>query len=239
MHARTLVTALLVSSAVIAACSSDNTLGLAVAGSSADTLNNARIRFVNATTTSLDIAANGVVSAGNAALGFGTSSSCISTPALNASLAIRVAGTSTTVSGFTPAFQIGVNYTVIAYPGPGGATQFAIVSNAFTPASGQAAMRVFNAAAAGTSFDVYVTDPGVPIATSVASATNVSSGTASSNFTMSGGNTQQIRVTTAGSQTVLLDVGNVTLDVGKTATLVLAPPATGSTVLRTFLVNGC
>jgi hypothetical protein len=241
MRARTLITVLLVSTATLAACSSDNTLGLGVAGSSngADTLNNARIRVVNATATSLDVATNGTVSAGNGALGFGTSSSCISVVAANPSLTIRLAGTTTTVPGFTPAFLSGVDFTVIAYPGAGGVTQFVTVSNTFTPAADQAAMRVFNAAAAVTSFDVYVTTPGISLATSVASANSVSSGTGSFYFNVPGGTTQQIRVTPAGSSTLLLDVGNVTLDAGKTVTLVIAPPVSGSTVLRAFLVAGC
>jgi hypothetical protein len=38
---------------------------------------------------------------------------------------------------------------------------------------------------------------------------------------------------------VLLDLGSQTLSAGQNATLVIAPPAAGSTTLRAFLVPGC
>ena len=243
MHARTLVTALLVSSAALVGCSSDNTLGLRVgvagSGNSADTLNNARIRFVNATATSLDVATGGIVSAGNGALGFGTASSCISANAASPNLAVRVAGTNTLVAGFTPTFQSGVSHTVIAYTGTGGATQFATVTNTVTPASGMGALRVFNAAAATTSYDVYVTAPGASLATASPGASAVPSGSASPFFEMSTSTTQQVRITAAGSKTVVLDLGNVAFMAGQNATLVIAPPVTGTTSPRAFLVVGC
>jgi hypothetical protein len=39
--------------------------------------------------------------------------------------------------------------------------------------------------------------------------------------------------------TVLLDAGAQTLTAGTNYTLVVAPPASGSTTLRAFLVPGC
>jgi hypothetical protein len=39
--------------------------------------------------------------------------------------------------------------------------------------------------------------------------------------------------------TVLLDLGAQTLVAGQNATLVIAPPAIGSTTLRAFLVPAC
>ena len=241
MHARTLITVLLVSTAALAACSSDNTLGLGVAGpgNGADTLNNARIRVVNATATSLDVATGGVVGTGNGALAFGTSSSCISANAARPNLAVRVAGTNTNVTGFAPTFQSGVSHTVIAYIGTGGATQFATFANTFTPSSGQGALRVFNAGAAGTSYDVYVTAAGASLTTASPSASAVASGLASPFFEVSTSVSQQVRITAAGSKTVVLDVGNVAFVAGQNATLVIGPPATGSTVLRAFVVAGC
>lgn len=240
MRARMLVTALLVSSAALAACSSDNTLGLGVAGgTTTDSLNNARIRFANATATSLDVASGGVVGTGNGAIAFGAASSCISANAANPSLAVRVAGTNTLLTGFTPTFQSGVSHTVIAYAGAGGTTQFVTLANTFTPTVGQGALRVFNAGAAGTSYDVYVTAPGASLATASPSASAVPSGSASPFFEVSTSAAQQVRITAAGSKTVVLDVGNVAFVAGQNATLVIAPPLTGTTVPRAFLVAGC
>lgn len=229
MQLRTLALALLASSVTVVACGSDN-----VTGTDA---NNATVQFINATAASLDVAQGGAVATGNGALSYGTTSLCIATDASNSSLAVRLTGTSTPLAGFTPAFQAGGNYTVIAYPGAPGTILFATVSNAFTPSAGQGGLRVFNAAAAGTSYDVYVSAPGATSAT--AAANNVGYGSGSSYFNVVSGTAQQVRITNAGSQAVVLDVGNRTFTTGQNVTLVIAPPLTGSPAPRAFYVTGC
>ena len=241
MHARTLIaTALVAASATLAACSSDNVLGLGLAGGGTDTdsLSNARIRFVNATSTSFDVATGGTVASGNGSLGFGAASTCISTNAATPNVAVRIAGTTNAVPGFTTAYQSGVSYTVIAYTGANGATQFATIADTYTPASGQTAFRAFNAGTASSSYDVYVTDPGASLALTPATFSSVTSGINSGFIDVSTTSTQQVRVTAAGSKTVLLDLGNVAFVAGQSVTLVLAPPLTG-TVPRSFLVAAC
>jgi hypothetical protein len=229
MQLRTLALALLASSVTVAACGSDN-----VTGTDA---NNATVQFINATGSSLDVAQGGTVATGNGALSYGTTSLCIATDASSSNLAVRLTGTSTPLAGFTPAFQAGGNYTVIAYPGAPGVIQFATVSNAFTPSAGQGGLRVFNAAVAGASYDVYVSAPGAASAT--AAANNIGYGSGSSDFNVVAGTAQQVRITNAGSQTVVLDVGSRTFTTGQNVTLVIAPPLTGSPAPRAFYVNGC
>jgi hypothetical protein len=229
MQLRTLALALLASSVTVAACGSDN-----VTGTDA---NNATVQFINATSSSLDVAQGGTVATGNGALSYGTTSLCIATDASSSDLAVRLTGTSTPLAGFTPAFQAGGNYSVIAYPGAPGVIQFATVSNAFTPSAGQGGLRVFNAAAAGASYDVYVSAPGAASAT--AAANNIGYGSGSSYFNVVAGTAQQVRITNAGSQTVVLDVGSRTFTTGQNVTLVIAPPLTGSPAPRAFYVNGC
>ncbi len=229
MQLRTLALALLASSVTVAACGSDN-----VTGTDA---NNATVQFINATGSSLDVAQGGTVATGNGALSYGTTSLCIATDASSSNLAVRLTGTSTPLAGFTPAFQAGGNYTVIAYPGAPGVIQFATVSNAFTPSAGQGGLRVFNAAVAGASYDVYVSAPGAASAT--AAANNIGYGSGSSYFNVVAGTAQQVRITNAGSQTVVLDVGSRTFTTGQNVTLVIAPPLTGSPAPQAFYVNGC
>ena len=158
MRARTLaVTTLAVALAAAGACSGDTplpTLGFGGASSGIDTASNARIRLVNATATILDLASNGVVAAGNAAIEFGEASSCTPTNALSPDLTVRVGGTLVPIPGLATAYQSGVSYTVIAFTGSGIATQFATIADVFTPILGEAALRVFNASPAGTSYDV-------------------------------------------------------------------------------------
>lgn len=242
MRARTLAVAAFAAAFVtIAACSSDNVLGIGVAGVGAngDTLSNARIRFVNATATSLDVVSGGVVGAGNGGIEFGSSSSCISINATTPNLTVRAAGTTTALSGFPTAFQSGVRYTVIAYTNASGGTQFASIADTFTPVAGQGGLRVFNAGATGSSYDVYVTAPSASLTTTTATFSAVTAGANSTFINVIASTSQQVRITAAGSKTVLLDVGNVAFVVGQSVTLVIASPLAGSTTPRAFLVAGC
>lgn len=229
MRLRTLSLALIASSVTIAACGSDDVTGTGA--------NGATVQFINATAVSLDVAQGSSVATGNGALSYGTTSLCIVTDASNSNLAVRETGTSTALAGFTPAFQPGGNYSVIAYPGAPGLIQFGTVSNAFTASAGQGGLRVFNAAAAGTSYDIYVSAPGASSAT--AGANNVGYGSGSSYFNVAAGTAQQVRITNAGTQAVALDVGNRTFTPGQNVTLVITPPVTGSPAPRSFYVTGC
>ena len=229
MYYRTLATAMVAASLALAACGGDDATG--------PNGNNATVRFVNATAISLDIAENGTVATGNGALSFGTTSHCLVVHPTNSNLAVRQTGTSAPIAGFTPTFQAGGNYTVIAYPGAAGATQFATISNAFTPSSGQAGLRVFNGVAAGTSYDVYAGTAGA--ATVTAGANNIGYGSGSNYFNVVAGAPQQVRITNAGTQTLVLDVGMRTFIIGENTTLVLAPPAPGSATPRGFYAVGC
>lgn len=242
MRARPLAAAaFIVASAALAACSSDNVLGLGLAGGGAntDSLSNARIRFVNASASSFDVASAGTVATGNASLGFGTVSSCVSTSATSPSFAVRVAGSASTVAGLETAYQSGVSYLVVAHPGTGGATQLTTIADTFAPISGQIGLRVFNAGAAGTSYDVYVTTPGASLVTETPDFGAVTSGTASGFLGVATGSTQQVRITAAGSRVVLLDLGTVALAAGQNVTLIVAPPLAGSATPRAFLASGC
>ncbi|HEV7992138.1 MAG TPA: DUF4397 domain-containing protein [Gemmatimonadaceae bacterium] len=232
MRFRTLSAALLVSAVVLAACDSDNSTGIG------DTSNKATVQFINASNTSLDVATNGAVATGNGALNYSTAGSCMSVDASNSGLAVRTTGTSTALAGFTPAFTAGGNYTVIAYPGTAGATQFVTLSNAFTPATGQAGLRVVNVGLAGSNYDVYVAAPGAALGT--ANANNLGVGTGSSYFNVSATSAQHIAVTNAGTQTVLLDFGNSnTFTAGKRTTLVISTLPTNTTQPSGFFVTGC
>lgn len=230
MQLRTLALALAAASVALAACDDDDD----ITGLSA---NNATVQFINATALSLDIAQGGTVATGNGALSYGTTSTCITADATSSNLAVRQTGTSTALAGFTPTFLAGGNYSVIAYPGAGATTLFATVSNAFTPTAGQGGLRVFNAAGAGTSYDIYIGAAGGTATTLVAN--NVGSGSGSSYFNVAAGSGQQVRITNAGSQAVVLDTGSRTFTSGQNVTLVIAPPTAGSTTPRAFFVVVC
>ena len=242
MRARTLaVTTLVAVLAAAGACSSDSplpTLGFGGSNSGVDTVSNARIRLVNATSTNLDLATSGVVAAGNAAIRFGEVSSCTPTNAVRPDLSVRVAGTLVPIPGLANAYQSGVSYTVIAYASTG-ITQFATIADLFAPVLGEAALRVFNASSPGTSYDVYVTVPGASLDSTPPAFSNVRAGTFSDFGNASAGTPRQVRITFAGSKNVLLDVGNTALIEGQVITLVIVAPLAGSTRPRVFTAEAC
>jgi hypothetical protein len=199
-------------------------------------LTNANVRLINATNNALNLLQNGTALSGGSNIAFGTASSCSSVNATTPALTITQPPSTTPLTGFTPTLTAGNSFSFVAYPNSTGAVQFATLSNTFTPASGQAGLRVFNATGGATGLDVFVTAPAAPLGT--ATIANAVSGVASSFVSVPAGS-DQIRITATGSTTVLLDVGTQSFTAGQNMTLVIAPPASGSTTLRAFLIAGC
>jgi hypothetical protein len=197
---------------------------------------NATVRLINATNSTLNFLQNGTALSGGSSLLFGTSSACGSVNATTPLLTVTLLGTTTPLTGFTPALTAGNSFSIAAFPTATGGVQFSTLSNTFTPASGQAGLRVFNGSGSATGFDVFVTAPSAALGT--ATVANVLGG-ASSAFVSVPAGSSQIRITSVGSTTVLLDLGAQSLPAVQNTTLVIAPPATGSTTIRAFLVAGC
>jgi hypothetical protein len=228
MRRSLLITLSVLSLSGLAACSDDDSTGNG---------SNATIRFVNATNSSLDLASNGTVATGNSSIAFGNGSTCTALNAFEPDFEVRQAGTSNSLSSsYSPTFTGGNHYIVVAYPGFGGATQYATISTSLAPTAGQAGLRVVNLAAGSGSYDVYVSAPGGALGT--ASATTIGFGTTSGLINVAPGS-QLVRLTNAGTQTVAINAGNQTFTAGQTSVLVIAPAAPGTTALRSFFVAGC
>jgi hypothetical protein len=230
MQHRLLFTLSLLSLSTLAACGGDDdSTGLG---------GDATVRFVNATNTSLDVATAGTVVTGNGNVAFGASSACTVLNSVQPNFEIRQAGTTNALSAasYEPILTGGNNYLVIAYPGFSGSAQFATISTSVAPAAGQGGLRVVNLAAGTGAFDVFVSAPGAALGTS--SATGIGFGTTSGLISVTPGS-QLIRLTNTGTQTVAVNAGNQTFTAGQTGVLVIAPPATGTTALRSFFINGC
>jgi hypothetical protein len=246
MRTRTLALVLLTSlSALGADC--DTTTGprrLGVAGTipaNSDTLNVSRIRFVNATTTTVFyVAQGGVIYTGNGVLRFGMSSRCVTVVASSPVLDVRQTGTNVTFPGFNLTLQGAGRYTIIAFTDVTGATQFiTLFNNVFVPVSGQIGFSAFNAVSNGIAYDVWVTAPNVPLTATTPVAAAVLGGVNSGFVGVDVTTPKQIRITTANSTTVVLDLGTVTFVSDVNTILVIAPPLPGSNVIRAFLVAGC
>lgn len=199
---------------------------------------NATVRLANATDAALDLVQGASAVSGGSHIAFGASSSCTSVTAASPGLSIDVSGTTTALTGFTPTLVAGNSYTFVAFPGAtAGSTSFITLANTFTPTAGQAGFRVFNATGGATALDIFVTPLAAVLSTpTVAGAV---SGTATAFVSVPAGS-QQIRLTQTTLLTpVLLDLGSQTLSAGTNYTLIIAPPASGTTTLRAFLVPGC
>lgn len=224
---RSLALCALVSAAFIAACddNDDDVTGV--------TNNTATVRFVNATgNSSISVANAGVVGTGNSALAFGGNSSCMTVNTSSPNLTFTNSATNASITGFTPTFAANGNYTVVAYSDASGATQFATLNNAFTPATGQAGVRVFNAASGSGNIVLNGTSGALNAGATTGfgtSGTFFSAPSGASTFTFNTG---------TGTPT-LASTGNVTLTAGQNSTVILGPAATGSTNRRAFVSTGC
>ena len=198
---------------------------------------NATVRLANATDAALDLRQGTNVVSGGSNLGFGGISSCTSVPVASSGLAVAATGTATNLSGFAPTLVAGNSYTFVAFPGGASVTSFATLVNTFTPTSGQAGFRVFNATGGATALDAFIAAQVALFTTPTISGAASGSATA---FVSVPAGTMVIRVTSTGLLTGLFpDLVSQTLNAGTNYTLIIAPPASGSTTLRAFLVAGC
>jgi len=208
-------------------------LGLAACGNNTSPSDTATVRFINATTSNIDVSDAGTVASANRNLAFGGSSTCLDVNTTAASLAFSDATTAASIPGFTQGFMAGGNYTVVAYPGAATTgTQFLTVDNRFTPSNGQAGIQIVNAAS-GTGALI-----GSANGTTLGTGAGIEFGTGSGVLPISSG-AQTITFNTGPGTSPVVSTAALNLAAGQNYTLIIAPPASGSTTLRTFLVPDC
>ena len=105
-------------------------------------------------------------------------------------------------------------------------------NSGFTANSGQAGLRIINAASG--SGNLVALGGGTALGT----GTGVGFGTAGSFMNVNAGS-QAITFNTGTGTSTAANAGTLNFTSGQNYTLVVAPAATGSTALRTFLVSGC
>jgi hypothetical protein len=226
---RSTAIALLSLAAVVACHDDDDPTGLS---------GTATARIANATSTPIDVASGTVIATGNSNIGFGASSGCVVTDVFQPDITVSPTGTTNTFASFTPNLRGGQTYVIVEYPSFAvGAPAFATINTTALPPTGQGGLRVFNAVASTAAYDAYVTAPGAALGT--AAAFGIGFRTVSGLIPVTPGTPLVIRLTNAGTQTVAITTANQTFTAGQSSVLVIAPPATGTTVPRTFLVTAC
>lgn len=240
MHSRRFTAAILAlaTAAVLNACSDDNENPLTIGN------NNTTVRFFNATssTLALDIAQGGTVGSGNGNIGFGSASACTKVNDANPELSVRVAGSTTALTGFIPSFSAGNTYTVLV---TGTQTQpvFTTLNDQVTaPSTGNAAVRIVNATTSATAgvgnWDIYV-NPAAS-GTNTPAATVVGRNKATEFLTVPAGQSNTIRLTNAGQTAVLQNVSVPSMTAGTVNTIVVTDAATpGGTSLQVFTLPPC
>jgi len=149
---------------------------------------------------------------------------------------VRPTGTTTTVINVTPDLAAGKSYTALAVNPVATITALLLEDDRTPPGSGAVEVRVVHGAPSAPNVDVYVTAPGADINTATPVLTNVPYLGVSDYLSVPPG-TYQVRVTVAGTKTVAIDSGALTLDGNSIRTAVALDAPGGGTPFGLILLD--
>ena len=211
-----------------AACSDD---------SSTNPTPQARLRVVHASpdAPAVDVLVDGAVVLND--VPFEAASGYLAVPAGARNVQVRASGTTTVVIDVTPTLVAGTDYTVLAV-GPVASIEPLLLTDENTPpAAGNAKVRLVHASPTAGLVDIYITAPGADISVATPALANVDFKAASPYVTAPAGD-YQVRVTAAGTKTVALDTGTLTLGAGQIRTgIALDAPGGGLPVGAVVLAD--
>lgn len=213
-----LLSLLLAASALTAACSDDDNTG-PVGGVS-------RVRVVHASPDApgVDVLVDNAVVLSNVSyLGV---SAYLDVPSGGRNFKVNAAGTASTVIDANADLADGGDYTVIA-SGPVAAIEpIVLEDDNSAPAAGNVRVRAIHGAPSAPAVDIYITAPGADLATETPALTNVVFGDVADYLEAPAG-TYQVRVTPAGTKTVVIDSGALALASGQVRTAIAVDAAGG------------
>ena len=147
------------------------------------------------------------------------SSSYLDVPAGSRNVKVNAAGSSTTVIDADFPVTAGIDYTVIAGGLVADIAPIVLEDDRAAPPAGNVKVRAVHAAPSAPAVDIYVTAPGADLEAETPALTGVPFGAASDYLTVPAGD-YQVRVTPAGSTTVVIDSGTLTLASGQVRTAI-------------------
>ncbi len=208
---RTLLSFLLAASAFTAACSDNDSTGPAAG--------EARVRVVHASpdAPAVDVLVDDVEVLSD--VPFRAASDYLDVAAGTRNLKVNAAGTGTSVIDADVALVDRAGYTVIASGLVADIAPIVLEDDASTPAPGTVRIRAVHGAPSAPAVDVYVTAPGADLASATPVLTNVAFGNAADYVDTPAGE-YQVRVTPAGTRTVVIDSGALTLTGGQVRTAI-------------------
>ena len=147
------------------------------------------------------------------------SSSYLEVPTGTRNVKVNAAGTSTTVIDADLPVAEGTDYTVIAGGLVSDIAPLVLEDDRSAPPSGSVKVRAVHGAPSAPAVDIYVTAPEADLEAATPALTSVPFGAASDYLTVPAGD-YQVRVTPAGSKTVVIDSGTLSLAAGQVRTAI-------------------
>jgi hypothetical protein len=212
------LTLLLAAGALIAACSDDD--------DNTGPEGEARVRVVHASPDAPDV---DVLLSDAEVLGdvpYLTASDYLDTPAGDQNLEVNAAGTATTLIDTDVSLVDGTDYTVIASGLVEAIEPIVLQDDNSAPAAGTARVRAIHGAPSAPAVDIYVTAPGADLETTIPLLANVEFGDVADYIEAPAGD-YQVRVTPAGTKTVVIDSGTLALSIGQVRTAIAVDAAGG------------
>jgi hypothetical protein len=196
----------------------------------------ARLRVVHASPDAPDVD----VLVDNAAVLTGvpylTASDYLDVAAGSRNLKVNAASTSTTVIDAAVTLADGLDYTVIAGGLVSAIEPIVLTDDNSTPPAGRVRVRAIHGAPSAPAVDVYVTAPGTDLTQETPALSNVVFGDVSDYIEAPAG-TYQVRIAAAGSKTVVIDSGPLTLSSGQVRTAIAVDAAGGGAPFGLLLLE--
>jgi hypothetical protein len=165
-----------------------------------------------------------------------TASDYLDVPSGDRNLKVNAAGTATTVIDADVNLVDGTDYTVIASGLVADIEPIVLEDDNTAPAAGNARVRAIHGAPSAPAVDIYVTAPGADLATETPALANVGFGDVTDYFEAPAGD-YQVRVTPAGTKTVAIDSGSLTLASGQVRTAIAVDAAGGGAPFGLLLLE--
>lgn len=188
------------------ACSDDDPTGPAVATA------NVRVVHASPDAPNVDVLVDDVVVLTN--VPYEAASAYLAVPAGTRNLKVNATGTTTTVIDADVPLTAGMSYTVMATGLVAEIEPLVLSDDLAHPASGNVKVRLVHAAASAPTVDIYVTAPGADISALSPTLTGVPFRGYSDYLEVPAGN-YQVRVTVAGTKTVAIDSGTLSIMAGE------------------------
>jgi hypothetical protein len=157
-------------------------------------------------------------------------------PAGGRNVQVNAAGTTTSVIDEDIDLADGTDYTIIASGLVESIQPLVLTDDNSAPASGNVRVRAIHGAPSAPAVDIYVTAPGVDLAEATPVLSGVGFGDIADYVEVPAGN-YQVRATLAGTTTVVIDSGTLTLVSGQVRTAIAVDAVDGGAPFNLLLLS--